>query len=83
MDSLFLAQLANSLTFRFSNIQGMCFNIVDCISLLESNSPFTLALYDTHWKNATDCNLFVRSYLPLIFKDSVDLEVYMGTSIQE
>ena len=46
-------------------------NFVDCKSLLESNSPDILALFETNMDGSIDCgNSFVRGYLPLIQKDS-------------
>ena len=37
----------NSLKFNFTNIGGLCLNVVGCESFLESNSPDILALYET------------------------------------
>ena len=46
-------------------------NFVDCKSLLESNSPDILALFETNMDGSIDSgNSFVRGYLPLIQKDS-------------
>ena len=38
----------NSLKLRFTNIQGLSSNFVECESFLESNSPHILALYETN-----------------------------------
>ena len=40
-------QLHNFLKLSFTNIQGLRSNLVDCESLLESNSPVILALCET------------------------------------
>ena len=46
-------------------------NFVDCESFLESNSPDILALCETNLDDSIDSgNFSVRSYLPLIRKDS-------------
>ena len=46
-------------------------NLVDCESLLESNSLEILALCETNLDDSVDSgNFSVRSYLPLIQKDS-------------
>ena len=46
-------------------------NFVDCESFLESNSPDILALCETNLDDSIDSgNFSVRSYLPLIQKDS-------------
>ena len=61
----------NSLKLSFSNIQGLCWNFVDCESCLESNSPDILALCETNLDDSIDSgNFSVRGYLPLIRKDS-------------
>ena len=61
----------NSLTLSFKNIQGLCSNVVDCESFLESNSPDILALCETNLDDSIDSgNLSVTGYLPLIQKDS-------------
>ena len=61
----------NSLRLSFTNIRGLCLNVVDCESLLESNSPDTLALCETNLDDSIDFgNFSVRGYLPLIRKDS-------------
>ena len=53
------------------NIRGLCSNFVDCESFLESNSPDILALCETNLDDSVDSgNFSVRSYLPLIRKDS-------------
>ena len=46
-------ELHNSLKLSFTNIQGLRSNLVDCGSLLESNSPVILALCETKpgWLN--------------------------------
>ena len=62
----------NSLKLSFVNISGLCLNFVGCESLLESNSPDILALYETNWDHSIDSgNFSVTSYLPLICKDSI------------
>ena len=61
----------NSLKLSFTNIRGLRSNFVDCESFLESNSPDILALYETNLDDSIDSgNFSVRSYLPLIRKDS-------------
>ena len=61
----------NSLKFNFTNIQCLCSNFVDCESFLESNSTDILALCETNLDDSIDFgNFSVRSYLPLIRKDS-------------
>ena len=72
----------NSLKLSFKNIRGIHSNFVDCESFLESNSPDILALCKTNLDDSTDSgNLSVRSYLPVIRKDSSihkhGLEVYV------
>ena len=47
------------------------FELVDCESFLESNSPDILALCETNLDDSIDSgNFSVRGYLPLIQKDS-------------
>ena len=61
----------NSIKLSFTNIRGLRSNIVDCESFLESNSPDILALHETNLDDSIDSgNFSVRSYLPLIRKDS-------------
>ena len=61
----------NSLKLSFTNIRGLRLNFVDCESSLESNSPDIPALCETNLVDSIDSgNLSVRSYLPLIRKDS-------------
>ena len=61
----------NSLKLSFMNIQGLRSNFVDCKSFLESSSPDVLALCETNLDDSVDSgNFCVRSYLPLIRKDS-------------
>ena len=61
----------NSLNISFTNTRGLRSNFVDCESFLESNSPGTLALCETNLDDSIDSgNFSVRSYLPLIRKDS-------------
>ena len=64
-------ELYNSLQLSFINIWGLCSNFIDCESFLESNSPDTLALYETNLDDSIDSgNFSVRGSLPLIWKDS-------------
>ena len=64
-------ELHNSLKLSFTNIRGLRSTFVDCESFLESNYPDILALCETNRDDSTDSgNFFVRSYLPLIRKDS-------------
>ena len=64
-------ELPNSLKLSFMNIQGLHLNFVDCESLLESNSPYILALCETNLYDSIDSgNFSKRGYLPLIRKDS-------------
>ena len=61
----------NSLKLSFTNIQGVRSNIVDCKSLLESNSPDIFALCETNLADSIDSgNFSVGGYLPVIWKDS-------------
>ena len=61
----------NSLKLSFTNIRGLRSNFVDCESFLESNSPDILALCETNLDDSIDSgNFSLRSYLPLIRKDS-------------
>ena len=61
----------NSLKLSFTNIWGLRSNFVSCESFLESNSPDILALCETNLDGSTDSgNFSVRSYLPIIRKDS-------------
>ena len=70
-------EIHHSLKFSLTNISGLCSNFVECELFLESNSPDILALCDS----IDSGNFFVRSYLPLIQKDStihmLDLAVYV------
>ena len=61
----------NSLKLSFMNIWGLCSNLVDCESFLESNSPDILALCETNLDGSIHSgNLCGRGYLPLIWKES-------------
>ena len=61
----------NSLKLSFTNIRGLLSNFVDCKSFLKSNSPDILALCETNLHDLIDSgNFSLRSYLPLIRKDS-------------
>ena len=61
----------NSLKLSFTDIRGIRSNFVQCESFLESNSPDTLALWETYLDDSTDYGYFaVRGYLPLLRKDS-------------
>ena len=61
----------NSLKHRFTNIQGLLSNFVECESFLESNCPDILALCETNLYDSIDSvNFSVRGYVPLIRKDS-------------
>ena len=54
------------------NIQGLCFNFVECESFFESNSPDILPLCETNLDDSSDSgNFSVRGYLPLIQKYSI------------
>ena len=62
----------NSLKLRFTNIQDIRSNFVECESFLESNSPDIIAQYETGLDDSIDSgNFSVRVYLPLIQKDSI------------
>ena len=64
-------ELHNSLQLSFTNIRDLCSNFVDCESFHESNSPDILALCETNLDDSVNSgNFSVRSYLPLIRKDS-------------
>ena len=61
----------SSLKLSFMNIQGLSLNFVDCESFLESNSRGIFALCETNLDDSIGSgNFSVRSYLPLIQKDS-------------
>ena len=61
----------NAIKLSFTIIQGCRLNFVDCESFLESNSPYILALCETNLDDSIDSgNFSVRSYFPLILKDS-------------
>ena len=62
----------DSLKVGFTNIRDPRSNFVECESFLESNSPDILALCETNLNDSIDSgNFCVRSYLPLIRKDSI------------
>ena len=62
----------NSLKLSFTNIRGVCSNFVEYESFLESNSTNILALCETNLDDSVDSGILsVRSYLPLIRKDSI------------
>ena len=72
----------NSLNLSSANIRGLHSNFVEWESLLDSNSPVILALCKINLDDLIDFgNFSVRSYLPLIRKDSIThmhgLAVYM------
>ena len=59
----------NSQKHSFTNIRGFHSNFVECESLLESNSPNILDLFETNLDDSIDSgNFCVRGYLPLIRK---------------
>ena len=61
----------NSLKLSFTNIRDHCSNFVDWESFLKSTSLDILALWETNLNNSIDPgNFSMRSYLPLIQKDS-------------
>ena len=60
-----------SLKLSFTNIRGLHSNFVYCDSFLESNSSDILAPCETNLDDSINSgNFSVRSYLPLIRKDS-------------
>ena len=62
----------NSLKFNLSNISGLCLNFFECEYVLESNAPDIITLCETNMDDSIDSSNFsVRSYFPLIQKDSV------------
>ena len=62
----------NSLKHRFMKILGLCLNFAKCESLLESNSPDILLLYETNLDDSIDSgNFSVGGYLAFIRKDYV------------
>ena len=70
------------LKLSFTNIRVLYSNFVEFESFLELNSPDILALCDTNFDDSTvSGNFSIKSYLPLIRKDSVihmhDLTVYV------
>ena len=70
----------NSLKLSFINVWGNHSNFVGCKFFLQSNSPDILALRETNLRDSIDfSNFSVRSYLPLIRKDSLTngLAVYV------
>ena len=61
----------DSLKLSFTNIRGLHSNFVDCEFFLESISLDICGLCETNLDDSIDSgNFFVRSYLPLIRKDS-------------
>ena len=76
----------NSLKHNFMNIWGVCSNLVECESFLESNSPDILALCETNLNDSIGSDNFsLRGYLSLIQKDPITymhvLEVYVKERI--
>ena len=63
-------ELHNSLKLSFTNIRDLRSNFVDCESFLESNSPDTLALYETNLDDSVDSGNYSDGYLLLTQKDS-------------
>ena len=64
-------ELHNSLKLSFTNIRHFRSNFVDCESFLESNSPDTLALYETNLDDSVDSgNFSLSGYILLTQKDS-------------
>ena len=64
-------ELQNSLKLRFTNIQVLRSNFVDCRFFLESDSPDIIALCEPNLADSIDSgNFSMRAYLPLIKKDS-------------
>ena len=62
----------NSVKCTFTNILGLCSNLVEFESFLESHSPDILALCETNLDESVDSvNLSVTGYLPLTQKDSI------------
>ena len=61
----------NSLKLSFINVWGSHSNFVGCKFFLKSNSPDIIALRETNLRDSIDFNFSVRSYLPLIRKDSL------------
>ena len=61
-----------SLKLSFTNIWGHCSNFVECKYFLELNCHDILSLSETDLDESIDSgNFSVRSYLPLIRKDSI------------
>ena len=48
----------NSLKLSFTNIRGLCLNIVNCESFLESNSPDILPQWETSLDDSIDSGNF-------------------------
>ena len=68
----------NSLKLIFTNIEGLFSNFIQCKSFLESNCPDILGLCEAHLDDSIDSgNFSVRGYLPLIWKDSVTLCMFL------
>ena len=62
----------SSLKLSFTNICDLHLNIAKCKSFLESKFPDILALCEINLADSTDSgNFSVKSYLPLIWKDSI------------
>lgn len=58
--------------FSFTNTGGPHFNFVGCESLLESNSPVIVVLFEKNKDDSIDStNLSMRSYLPLTQKNYI------------
>ena len=61
----------NYVKLTFTNIQGFCSNPFTCEPFLESSCLDNLALCETYLRDPIgSSNFSVRSYLPLIQKDS-------------
>ena len=75
----------NSLKLSFTNIRGLRSNFVECESFLESNFPDILALCETNLDDSIDFGNFpVKSYLPLIRKDSIITHMHgIGVYVKE
>ena len=65
-------ELHNSLKPSFTNIRGFCSNFVECKSFYLSKSSDILVLCETNMDDSIDSgHLSLRSYLPLVWKDSI------------
>ena len=72
------------LNLSFTNIQGLCLELVWCDPFLESNSPDILAPCETNLNKSIVSGIFSRrSYLPLVQKDPVIQEYFLAVYLKK